>query len=247
MFFSLKKNHLLSLLLLFVTALPLSAQDYTSVEAYINDHKVQRDLLIGRTILEEGNSLLHKEHRNATQRYRDINNALDKYRRAFDIINAITSTIRVGINVYQTYNTVRDRISDITALLEEYNEKCLSRLDIEEEDVNLIRYFRESVSGIGREIEQIYNSVIFISGCATARLSMTTNDYTMMVNRINQSLINIRTIVNEAYFNIFTYIKIRTTFWKKELFSRKTKREISNEAFQRWHDRYINSLPTHNP
>ena len=235
------KKRLLCLFLLFTVLLPLSAQDFVSVEAYINDHKVQRSLLIARTTLEEGNSLLHKKHRDATQRYRDINNALDKYRRAFDIIQLVTNTIQVGINVARTLQTVRTRISDVTSLLEEYNTKVLSQAKIEAEDVQLINYFYNAVSGISQEVTTIYTSVTFIIGCATASLSMTTNDLTMMIDRINQSLINIRRIVNEAYYNLFTYIKARTSLWKRDLFLLKTKREITHEAFQRWHDNYMNS------
>ena len=34
--------------------------DYSSVEAYINDHKKQRSLLMARSALEYGNQLLHE-------------------------------------------------------------------------------------------------------------------------------------------------------------------------------------------
>ena len=58
-------------------------------EAYINDHKKQRSLLLARSVLEESNQLLHKTSEATHRQYRDINIELDKYTRAFDIIDLV--------------------------------------------------------------------------------------------------------------------------------------------------------------
>ena len=63
------------LMLLFLLA-PLAAKaqwsfDITSIEAYINDHKKQRSLLLARSTLEYSNKLLHEYSRDATVEYKE--------------------------------------------------------------------------------------------------------------------------------------------------------------------------------
>ena len=57
--------------------------DVTSVEAYINDHKEQRSLLLVRSTLEASNKLLHDYSSDANIDFKNINKELDKYTRAF--------------------------------------------------------------------------------------------------------------------------------------------------------------------
>ena len=47
--------------------------DIGSVEAYINDHKEQRSLLLVRSTLEASNKLLHDYSSDANIDYKDIN------------------------------------------------------------------------------------------------------------------------------------------------------------------------------
>ena len=50
--------------------------DIVSVEAYINDHKKQRSLLLARSTLEYSNQLLHEYSSEATVDYKNLNVAL---------------------------------------------------------------------------------------------------------------------------------------------------------------------------
>ena len=97
--------------------------DIPTIEAYINDHKKQRSLLLARATMEESNALLHKVSKVTHREYRDINLELDKYTRAFDIIDLVYSTVSTGFNVYRTYDNVSEKIVKYKALLEEFNEK----------------------------------------------------------------------------------------------------------------------------
>ena len=122
------RKHILSLVLLLIFPVIARAQfafDFVSVEAYINDHKQQRSLLLARSTLESGNTLLHEYSADATHEYKELNFDLDKYTRAFDVIDMIYQSARTAMNVYNTYNTVTDRIGDYKRLLEDYNEKVL--------------------------------------------------------------------------------------------------------------------------
>ena len=66
--------------------------DIPSVEAYIYDHKEQRSLLLVRSTLEASNKLLHDYSSDANIGYKDINAQLDRYTRAFDVIDVVERT-----------------------------------------------------------------------------------------------------------------------------------------------------------
>lgn len=65
--------------------------DVVSVEAYINDHKKQRSLLLARSTLEYSNQLLHEYSSEEVGKYKELNVDLDRYTRAFDVIDVMYS------------------------------------------------------------------------------------------------------------------------------------------------------------
>ena len=65
------------------------AFDVLSIEAYIHDHKQQRSLLLARSTLELSNRLLHEYSSEATVEYKTLNVDLDRYTRAFDVIDIL--------------------------------------------------------------------------------------------------------------------------------------------------------------
>ncbi|MCB6636220.1 hypothetical protein LI196_29620, partial [Bacteroides faecis] len=77
--------------------------DVGTVEAYINDHKQQRSLLLARSTLEHSNKLLHEYSRKETVGYKELNVDLDKYTRAFDVIDVMYQSLRTALNVHSTY------------------------------------------------------------------------------------------------------------------------------------------------
>ena len=99
-------------ILAFLVLLPLHALaqwsfDVPSIEAYIADHKDQKSLLLARATLEQANTLLHGYSRDANVTYKEINVELDKYTRAFDVIDVMYQTLRTSLNTYDTYETFR--------------------------------------------------------------------------------------------------------------------------------------------
>ncbi len=112
--------------------------DVVSVEAYINDHKKQRSLLLARSTLEYSNKLLHGYSRKEVGGYKELNVDLDRYTRAFDIIDVMYQSLRTALNVKNTYTAVSDRIGDYKSLLEDFNEKILKRGRIEPSDALIL-------------------------------------------------------------------------------------------------------------
>ena len=112
--------------------------DISSIEAYISDHKKQRSLLLARSTLEYSNKLLHEYSREATVEYKEINIDLDRYTRAFDIIDVMYQSLRTVLNFKDSYETIRERLSDYEKLMGDFNEKIIKRKRIEMADTVLI-------------------------------------------------------------------------------------------------------------
>ena len=208
--------------------------DVVSVEAYIEDHKTQRSLLLVRSTLEASNKLLHDYSSAANVEYKDLNVELDKYTRAFDIIDILYQSLRTSLNVYSTYDTVSDRIVDYKKMLDDFNRKCLSRGNIVSTDTLIVTVNQKAIAKIANESENLYSSVNDLILYATGAAACSTSDLLLVIESINTSLDNIKKHLNKAYFDTWRYIQVRTGYWKKQVYRAKTKREIVNDAFGRW-------------
>ena len=208
--------------------------DVATIEAYINDHKKQRSLLLARSVLEESNKQLHELSANTNRQYRDINIELDKYARAFDTIDLIFDAVSTGFNVYHTYDNVKDKLGKYKTMLQRYNEVIIKRGKIESADTLLLRVNERAIQNITHECENIYKSLIFIAAYASKKIPCSTYSLMFMVECIDNSLNRITDIVNQAYFRTWQYIQVRTSFWKASLFRSKPIKQIVTDAIGRW-------------
>ena len=95
-------NRLFGLVLTALLSLPSfvwAQSDPAALEAYINDHKQVRSLLLARSTLEMSNQLLHDYSKTAAVEYKDLNVELDKYTRAFDVIDVLYQSLRTSMNM----------------------------------------------------------------------------------------------------------------------------------------------------
>ena len=211
-----------------------STFDVTSVEAYINDHKEQRSLLLARSTLEASNKLLHNYSMKETVSYKDLNADLDKYTRAFDVIDVMYQSLRTVLNVKDTYNNVSERISDYKKLLEDFNDKVVKRKSINVADTVLLGINYRAIQNIAKDGEQLYKSVNDLVIYATGAAACSTNDLLVVLNNINKSLDSIEHHLNRAYFECWRYIQVRMGYWKEKVYRTKSKSEIIGGAFGRW-------------
>ena len=232
-------RHTIIIALLLITLFPNTALaqwgfDAVSVEAYINDHKKQRSLLLARSTLEYSNQLLHEYSSEEVGKYKELNVDLDKYTRAFDIIDVMYQSLRTVLNVKSTYQTVSDRISDYKNLLEDFNDKVIKRKHIELADTLILSINAGAIRMIAQEGECLYKSVSDLVLYATGAAACSTSDLLMVLNSINCSLDNIKKHLNRAYFETWRYIQVRIGYWKEKVYRTKTKRELIDDAFGRW-------------
>lgn len=232
------------ILLLFVMVPQMTkaqwAFDFVSVEAYINDHKKQRSLLLARSTLELSNQLLHEYSSDATVEYKTLNVDLDKYTRAFDVIDVLYQSLRTSLNVYSTYNTVSDRITDYKNLLEDYREKVLERNKIAVSDTIIISVNLRCIQKIADEGQHLYRSVSDLVLYATGAAACSTPDLLLVLESINTSLDNIERHLNRSYFETWRYIQLRMGYWKEAVYRTKTKRQLIDDAFGRWREAGLN-------
>ena len=216
------------------TAAQVVPKDPATIEAYINDHKKQRSLLLARSTLEESNKLLHEASKVTHKEYKDINVELDKYTRAFDVIDLVYSTVSTGFNVYRTYDNVSEKIGKYKTMLSDYNDKIVSRGRIESADTLLLTVNVRAVKNLAKECENLYSSVAVLAAYASGKVCCTTATMMLMVENINKSLDRIKDIVNTAYYQTWKFIQARTSYWKAELYRSKTIKQLADEAIGRW-------------
>ena len=208
--------------------------DVPTIEAYISDHKNQRSLLLARATLEHSNALLHEYSKTANVNYKEINIELDKYTRAFDVIDLLYQTLRTSLNTYDTYNTIHDRVIDYKNLLEDYYEKCLSRGNVVSTDTLIISINYHMLENIADECENIYKSFSDLVLYATGAAACSTSNLMLVITSINQSLDNIQKQLNTSYISTWKYIQVRIGYWKAQVYRAKTINEIIQGAYGRW-------------
>ena len=228
---------LIFMLIVLLSPLKMMAQwgfDVVSVEAYINDHKKQRSLLLARSTLEYSNKLLHQYSSEQTNNYKEINVELDKYTRTFDVIDVLYQSLRTSMNAVNTYENVSDRISDYKKLLNDFNSQVVKRKHIELADTMLISINIKAIANIAKEGEYLYKSLSDLVLYATGAAACSTADLLVVMESINTSLDNIEKMLNTAYFDTWRYIQLRMGYWKEKVYRTKTKKEMIDDAFGRW-------------
>lgn len=232
-------KRILFIAVVLLTLLPGVAQaqwtfDIVSVEAYINDHQKQRSLLLARSTLEYSNKLLHEYSRKEVGEYKELNLDLDRYTRAFDVIDVMYQSLRTVLNVKNTYNSVSDRIGDYKDLLEDFNEKILKRGRIEPSDALILTINEKALNDIVHDGKQLYKSVSDLVLYATGAAACSTSDLLVVLEAINISLDDIERHLNRAYIETWRYIQVRIGYWKSKIYRERTKQEILDGAFGRW-------------
>lgn len=232
-------SKILTILICLLTLLPSVAKaqvgfDAVSIEAYIKDHKQQRSLLLVRSTLEASNKLLHDYSGDANIGFSDINKELDKYTRAFDVIDILYQSLRTSLNMYSTYENVSDKVGDYRKMLNDFRKKCLKRGNIMSTDTLIITINTKALAKIADEGDNLYRSVSDLLLYATGAAACSTSDLLLIITSINNSLDNINKHLNKAYFETWRYIQVRIGYWKKQVYRAKSKEEIISDAFGRW-------------
>jgi len=177
------------------------------------------------------------------EKFKNMNEEIDKYTKAFDVIDLIFNTVSTGFNIYHTIDNVSNKISKYNAMLDAYNEKILSRGNIEPADTMLISINRTAINEIYSECQTIYGSITAIAVYSSGQLLASANAINLQIKRIDECLTRIQNIVNRAYFETYTFIQSRIRMWSRRIFTEKSRMTICNERFAVWRERSRNIKP----
>lgn len=232
-----KKILLLTLMLSFLLPpVTMEAQNDWGTTALINlNGKRTGTLMLVRSAIEEGNVALHSAVADTTRAYKEVNVNLDKYYKACEIIDAIINGACTVVNVYTTYDVVKDRLGGIRNVLQEYADECLAHGRIETSDTLIIRIGNGMVSAVADDVDDLlsslYDLALYATGvgdCRTARLIE-------IIQNINDTLNAIKEHVTEAYTKMLSYVKARVSpFWNRRVFHSRNVADIAHGAFEKW-------------
>lgn len=229
------------------TAKAQFAWDIASVEAMINDHKGERSLLIVRSVVEQGNKVLHGTSDESNEKYKSINEQIDKYTKAFDVIDVVFNTVSTGFNIYHTVDNVGQKIGKYKDMLSAYNSKILSRGNIDPADTLLVSINRTAILDVYSQCEEIYKSATQIAIYSSGQFLASTSAINLQIKRIDECLTRIQQIVNRAYFETYTFIQSRIRMWNRRIFTERSRLTICNESFAQWKERSKNIKQQNKP
>ena len=232
-----KKILLLTLMLSFLLPpVTMKAQMDEGTTALINlNGKRTGTLMLVRSAIEEGNVALHSAVADTTKAYKEVNVNLDKYYKACEIIDAIINGACTVVNVYTTYDVVKDRLGGIRNVLQEYADECLAHGRIEPTDTLIIRIGNGMVSAVADDVDDLlsslYDLTLYVTGvgdCRTARLIE-------IIQNINDTLNAIKEHVTDAYMKMLSYVKARVSpFWNGKVLFPRNRRQLSQDALAKW-------------
>ncbi len=237
-------KRLITLLLFLPLLIAARAQgDFPTWEAYINDHNTQHRLLSVRKVVEAGVYGLHKSTESHTKDYKEINDELEKYRKAFDILTLVFNSIETGFGVYNVINDFSS--SDGTAqkyirLVNDFANKCTLRGNIVPEDTMVISIAYKAVESIKGDLSDLEFALTDLFLLCSGKVQCTTADLANIFGRINRNLDHIQIQMRRCYWDTYKYVQFRTTFWKRDIYRDYTKKQIADAALQRWHEKRKN-------
>ena len=232
------KSRLWSLLFMFfMVSIQASAQfnfDVETVEALIRDHKNVRSVLIARNSVEQANLILHQYSRKAVEDHYQLNVELDKFTRLFDMIDIIVSGTSTVFNAKNTYSDVSKRLEDYRKLLQTYTERLAMRGNIQLRDTIIIGTSQRALEHVYEDGKDIYASLTAIIAYSSGKVPCNTSKLLKIIENINKSLDDIRRTVNAAYIATWRYMQMRLTYYKAEVYRKRSVKEVSAEALDRW-------------
>lgn len=247
------------------------ASDILTMEMLRMNHTTSHTSIAFATALESANSLLHKNMRNSAEDYKKINAALDKYYKAFEVIDAVLAGANLAGNVWETISLIKERIEDVDDLVKMYREQVNIRMKKHLEMLNnngkvwnkakgIYESFKEGsfvitpddtiiyttsakmVNNIINDCDKIGNSALTLAAFATGKMAFKTYDVTVNFNLINKRLDNIKRSVDDCYLTLWTYITLRRHLWTPIHKHEVNKPEICKNALDRWKGAAVEAL-----
>ena len=209
--------------------------DALSVEAMIDSHKQVRTWLLARSTIEEANQALHNYSKDLSVDYDSINTQLDRYTKAFDVIDAIINGGMTVGNAVRTYDVTSDRIAKIIDMINVFMDECTLKGNILSSDTLIINACRRTIDSVADDAGFLVSDLGVLAEYATGVKHASTSQFMAVLESINEHLDGIRDNVEGCYRYLWKYIMIRTHYWKKSILFARDLKEMAEDAFGRWY------------
>ena len=143
-------------------------------------------------------------------------------------------SLRTAFNVKDTYKSVSERLVDYKKLLTDFNEKVVKRKHIELADTLILSINARAIRNITHDGEHLLKSMNDLVLYATGAAACSTADLLFVLDEINNSLDGIENHLNRSYYETWRYIQLRMGYWKEKVYRTRTKKQIIDNAFERW-------------
>lgn len=209
-------------------------QDADVVEALIINHKTESSLLALSNTLEMGNAALHKTLASTTLDYKNVNVNLEKYTKAFDVIDLVLQSVKTGYSAVRTTSAITSRVSDFKDMLVDYTT-ILNKKGFYPSDTLIINRSQAMLNDVSGNVQDIYDSIMQLCGFFVLhKYQLKTTDITSIMVDIDQSLRDMRYNINSSYYEIWNYIQLRKSYFKGSVMKAITKEVACTEALSRW-------------
>lgn len=241
----------------------LVTMDDGSTTAMRGDHRTTQVGLYASTLAETANTVLHKESKDATDDWKKISDALDKYTRAFEILDAIINGGSLVLNIKATADNISDKTVKIVDLMNDYKDLVNRRLAdnleavnnggkvwnkaknayeiyksgsfaIAKEDTILYSVPIQTAKDIKSECNDIYESAGKLVLFATGKMACKTPQITAIFASLNNSLDYINRKVDRCYLTLWRYIIIRKHTWTPVTLRKVSRQDLLNSSFSKW-------------
>lgn len=209
-------------------------QDGVAVEAFVANHKTESSLLMARNTLELGNAALHKTLASTSNDYKNVNVNLEKYTKAFDIIDLVLQSVKTGYSAVRTTSAITSKVSDFKTMLEDYST-ILQKKGFCASDTLILNRSRSMLNDVSGDVNNIYQSIVQLCAFfAMHKFQVKTTDITSIMVSIDQNLRDLRYHINSSYYEIWNYIQLRKSYFKGSVMRAITKDVACTEALSRW-------------
>ncbi len=208
--------------------------DPASLEAMIHNHKTIKAMLELRSLAEEGVVTYHRKSMKTMEDHAAVNKRLDKYTKCFDIIDLILNSTATGFHAYNSFGNCKRNLASYYKLLDTYRKEILSHGAVWTSDMIILDTSQQAVEGVYKGATRLWKSYMELSEIVSGARNCTTSDLMIILNDINNSIDEIDSSIRNSYMELWAYMTVRMGFWKKEIFTAKSVKDIANDALGRW-------------
>ncbi len=232
---------------LLCTALPARAQlgfDPGGITCCVENHYSNFEVQALRTTTELGEKELHDKVSGLTMGWKIIEDSLDAYDKAFDVLRVIQGGFKIAMTFTEAVKDVKNSVEGVIWCIEQYRNVCVKKKNVRKSDLVFVDAGRELYDKVKGDIEDIKQCsaeiLIFVVGVDAGgqhyRIPCTPSNMILAMDRVCELIDNLRRHVNEYYYRLYTYMQMRLGFWNEPMLLSFDRKHCTEDAMTRWRE-----------